>query len=437
MGGTPQHPEPIFERLPHGPSGLAREEVARNQRIRMYGAMIESVHQRGYRSTTVAHVIALAGVSRRAFYEQFSNKEDCFLATHDIVVARARKQMVDAWEARSGFNNRVRGACAALLENIARFPKGPRLVLVDSLGIGPRGRDRMLQSGMGFELIVGQVLERAPDGAPLQPLLLRGLVGGIRHVAFLHMLEGRESELASLGDQLVELLGALRSPLTAGLGWVAVGEPGPAPASRAAFLQGSDARKRSLAAIATLTLRHGYAGLTDAQIASVAGMSTEAFHRQFAGREQCFLALVDELIAEAVRTSAAASERCPDWSAGVRAGMAAFVGHLVANQALSRLAFVELFEVGPAAVGHVGAMAQALTSLLCRGAPPPRHGPKLARQAIAGGLSAILCTHIADRRMLRLPGLVDQLSFLVLAPHLGAGGAVEAIGAARAHRSAA
>ena len=78
---------------------MDREEVARNQRARLYGAMIESISQRGYQATTVAHVIGLAGVSRRAFYELFSNKEQCFLATYDIVVARSRKRVLDAWGA--------------------------------------------------------------------------------------------------------------------------------------------------------------------------------------------------------------------------------------------------------------------------------------------------------------------------------------------------
>src|ERR1041385_1916794 len=66
------------------PNGMTREDVARNQRARMYGGMIEAVHEHGYQRTHVAHVIALAGVSRRAFYEQFANKEACFIATYDI-----------------------------------------------------------------------------------------------------------------------------------------------------------------------------------------------------------------------------------------------------------------------------------------------------------------------------------------------------------------
>ena len=89
MARTKDQLSPLYRRLPHGPNGMEREEVARNQRSRLYGAMIESVARNGYQRTTVAHVIALAGVSRRAFYELFANKEDCFLATYDIVVARA------------------------------------------------------------------------------------------------------------------------------------------------------------------------------------------------------------------------------------------------------------------------------------------------------------------------------------------------------------
>jgi len=113
---------------------MDREEIARNQRARLYGAMIEAVSQRGHHATTVAHVIGLAGVSRRAFYEQFANKEQCFLGTYDIVVAGTRKRMLEAWASERGWANRVHAACKALLDEVADSPKGPRLVLVDALG---------------------------------------------------------------------------------------------------------------------------------------------------------------------------------------------------------------------------------------------------------------------------------------------------------------
>ncbi len=154
----------MYDRLPHGPSGMEREEVARNQRTRLYGGMIESVSQRGYHATTVAHVIALAGVSRRAFYELFANKEECFLATYDIIVARARKRVFDAWTEERGWANRLHAGCKALLDDVAAQPKGPRLVLVDSLGVGPAARGRMQLAGLAFERLVAGALQAAPDG---------------------------------------------------------------------------------------------------------------------------------------------------------------------------------------------------------------------------------------------------------------------------------
>src|ERR1700758_4135239 len=124
MAGTRQDLAPMYRRLPHGPSGMAREEVARNQRNRLCGAMIEAVARNGYERTTVAHVIALAGVSRRAFYELFANKEDCFLGTYDAVVAQHRRRVLQAWISERGWENRLHASCSALIGGLARAPKG-------------------------------------------------------------------------------------------------------------------------------------------------------------------------------------------------------------------------------------------------------------------------------------------------------------------------
>jgi hypothetical protein len=44
---------PLYQRLPHGPHRLGTEEVIRNQRSRMHGAMIEAVAANGYERTSV------------------------------------------------------------------------------------------------------------------------------------------------------------------------------------------------------------------------------------------------------------------------------------------------------------------------------------------------------------------------------------------------
>ena len=74
--------------LPAGRHGLTRSYVLSNQRDRIVGSVIEVVSETGYAGLTVRGVVERAGVSRRTFYEHFSNKQDVFLAVYDVVVER-------------------------------------------------------------------------------------------------------------------------------------------------------------------------------------------------------------------------------------------------------------------------------------------------------------------------------------------------------------
>ncbi len=426
---------PLFQRLPRGPNGLDREEVARNQRARIYGAMIESVARRGYHRTTVAHVIALAGVSRRAFYEQFANKQACFLATYDIVVARARKQVIEGWQQERGWSNRLHASCRALLQNTAFAPKGPRLVLVDALGIGPAARERMQLAHLAFERLVAFILDAAPDRAHA-PLAARAIVAGTRHVAFMRLLEGRERELATMTEDLLDLIDAYRTPHARRLTALAPAAPLPAHPAPVEFLAADDSRARSLASLVHLTLQEGYAVLSDPQIAECAGISTEAFHREFASKEAAFLTVLDEIVGEARRAVQRSVDDSASWPEAVWRAMAAFVGYLIAHEPLLRIAFVDVFEVGPAMIGRLTRSIDAVTSPLARHAPVPRHGGAITADAVTGATWGIIASHVSGGGLTRLAGLVDHLSFVVLAPYVGGRTAVREIEAARAHRTA-
>ncbi len=410
---------------------MERDEVARNQRARLYGAMIESISQRGYQSTTVAHVIGLAGVSRRAFYELFANKEECFLATYDIVVARARKRVLDAWQQERGWANRLHAGCKALLDDAADAPKGPRLVLVDALGIGPKARERMQLAGFTFERLVASAFQVAPDGVGFPRLTSRGIVGGVRHVVFMRMLDGRERELYALTDEVLDWIESYRTPAAARLSMFGLPTPTHQPPAPAAFLAREDKRARVLGSVVHLTLDEGYSHLTDPQIAQFAGMSTEAFHKQFANKEECFLAVLDEFVKEALDSVRPSFESAASWPEGVYRAMSAFVDYLVAHEALLRMAFIDLFEVGPGMVGRMNRSVEGFTKLLTDSGPQPRRGPEVALEAVTGALWAIISGYVANGRLARLPSVVDHLAFTVLAPYVGPKAAVEAIQAAR------
>jgi AcrR family transcriptional regulator len=421
----------MYRRLPHGPSGMAREEVERNQRSRLYGAMIEAVARNGYERTTVAHVIALAGVSRRAFYELFANKEDCFLGTHDVMVAQVRRRLLHAWLAEHGWANRMHSSCQSLLEGLARAPKGPRLMLVDSLGIGPRARERMQLAGLVFERIVASAFSLAPEPVYYPQLTSRVVVAGMRHVVFNRLLERRHRELAELSDEVLDWIESYRMPPGIRLPTLTLAPPPHLPPTPAAFLTGDEERARVLGSVVHLTLDEGYAALTDPQIARFAGISTEAFHRQFRNKEEGFLAVLDEFVAESLECVCPAMDGADSWEEAACRAMEAFLAHLVAHQALLRIAFIDLFEVGPAMIGRMTRSVADFTAMLTSQAPEPLRAPRIAQEAVTGAVWGVISTFVSNNRLSRLPSLVDHLTFTVLAPYIGPRAAVEALAAGR------
>src|ERR1700684_2295668 len=95
--------------------GFGRGQVTEIQRARMIAAMIDVVSERGRADSTVAHVGARSGVSRRTFYEVFDDFEDCFLAALDQSLTEASRYVLDAYDPTERWRTRIRSALAGLL----------------------------------------------------------------------------------------------------------------------------------------------------------------------------------------------------------------------------------------------------------------------------------------------------------------------------------
>jgi AcrR family transcriptional regulator len=425
---------PLYKRLPHGPHGLGREAVARHQRARLYGGMVESVYQRGYAATSVAHVIALAGVSRRAFYEQFSNKEDCFLSTYDALVAASRKRVLKAWLSERGWANRLYAACQLFLEGIASDPRGAYLVLVESLGIGPRGHERLQHTTTAFERVVATGFSLTPDGIALPPLAPRAIVGGVRFVVIRRLREKREAELAGLTDELLDWVSSYRSSAITRLRTLGSARPSRLVVKRARFLTREDRRSAVMDAMVQLALEEGYPNITDAEIARAAAVSTEAFHREFSNKQECLLAVVDEFAAEAHDAVLRATRNDENWPEAVHKGVEALIGYCAAHPGLVKLSFIDLFDAGDGMVERVSGLMDGFINVMTKRIPEPQRAPAVAAEAIIGAVWAILSSYAPHDRLRYLPCLVDHLSFLILAPYVGPRAAVEAIETAGSKR---
>jgi AcrR family transcriptional regulator len=200
--------------LPKGRHGLSREFIAGNQRERLLDAMANVVAEKGYAATRVADITNYAGVSRKTFYELFTDKEDCFLAAYDAITALLMDKMArgleavaeDTWEAKVG------ALLGAFLRFLAAEPAFARMCIVEVLGSGPRGLARRDAAVEAFHPIVDQ-LPRSQPGADqwLSPLTPQFVTGGIFEVVYAAIRRGETASLPELEDDLTRL--AFRSYL--------------------------------------------------------------------------------------------------------------------------------------------------------------------------------------------------------------------------------
>ena len=116
--------------------GVARDEVLRSQRERLFGAVVLASVQRGYEATTVGELLALSGVSRASFYEHFADKGECFAAAMRELLAMATASISCGLLGEGSWEQRARGAFDALLALIAAEPVAARCCLLEAWRAG-------------------------------------------------------------------------------------------------------------------------------------------------------------------------------------------------------------------------------------------------------------------------------------------------------------
>jgi AcrR family transcriptional regulator len=190
-------------RFPAGVRTLSADLVKAVQRERLLAAMISTVTEVGYNTITVQNVLTRAGISRPTFYEQFDDKEDCFLAAFDASAARMRQRIEAAVsDAGPGWRDQLRSGIAELLRFIIEEPQEARTVIVEARASSPAGlmrRDDLLDHFAGcIDALVREDLEETPSA-----IAAAGVVGGIESVLYARLQKGETEELEALLPSLM------------------------------------------------------------------------------------------------------------------------------------------------------------------------------------------------------------------------------------------
>src|SRR3954447_22686386 len=197
----PRNPNSIYFRHLDLTDRRVRAAASASQRARLLDAMTRAVAGKGYAKVTVSDVVALAEVSRRTFYEEFTDKEACFVAAYetgsrlviDDIRGAVRAADADDW------HERVRVGIECYLATLSAEPDLARMLLVDVLGAGPRAVELRRRVREDFaELYAGS---EGQVSAPYR----RALVGAISELVQEHILTAGAATLGDLSPTLVDL----------------------------------------------------------------------------------------------------------------------------------------------------------------------------------------------------------------------------------------
>jgi AcrR family transcriptional regulator len=197
--------------LPRGRHAFTREAVAASQRERLREGIAEAVATKGYAATTVADVVALAAVSRRTFYEHYSDLESCFLDAYRDGMEWLLSEIRQAVRAHpsADWRDRSRISVEAYLRALAARPDAAWAFSIEAMGGGravvQHRSDvlrRWVRQWSGLQALAHRELESSADVGDDHLLLL---VGGIEELVRECLVRKGAATLPHLADRINEI----------------------------------------------------------------------------------------------------------------------------------------------------------------------------------------------------------------------------------------
>jgi len=414
---------------------MKADEVARHQKDRLEGAIVEAVARHGFASTTVRELVTLAGVSKSTFYDHFESKEECFLATFDSIVGEVAEEVAQAYAGDGDERERLVAALRRFIEIVVERPEDAAFAIIDSLTLGSAGIAHRERAWEAFEQVAREYFDNNASSQPVSDLTVRAIIAGISGVVYQYLRNGKTKELPGVVEPLIDWALSYQAPDTelvrrgvvaaeqppspeAGgeeeetLGWE---EPPDSPLSRASLSQ----RERIVRAAARVVVERGYESLSIPAISAAAGTSNQTFYENFNSKRDAFIAAYEIASEKALRICVEAFESGADGPASIGAVLRALTEHIARDEMYARLAFLEMMTAGPPALDRSEEVMNAVLAFV-----EARKGtkelwskvPRVVLEATAGGIWFVIQREVAHGRDDSLPGKTPELARLALLP---------------------
>jgi len=385
--------------------------------------MTQIVAEHGYDAVKVREVVKLAGVSSKSFYRLFKSKEECFLRTHEMVIRGARTGLLASQHNQEEWRERPRLIYAAFAREMAVNPDSAFVALIGAYADGPAALRQAYSAEATFAAMIAASFARAPDGIVVPPMVIEGMMAGVARVARNRLREGRQGELAGMEEEVMEWAMSFASKLAGGLAELDLGSllGNPAATTDVSLPPNGD-RATILAAVGKLVSNDGYkySDLSVPRIRRGAGVSRRIFDLHFDDVEECFLAALDERAAGVAAQAARAQMSGATWGGGVHRAINAYATQIAGDPLLARVCAQNNFAVGSNGSVTRLRLVAGVSDQLRDSAPLESRASEFSAEASAGAVWNVFHHHVLRDWVVHHPEISATLSYMALAPTLGA-----------------
>jgi AcrR family transcriptional regulator len=156
-------PPPV---LPRGRPSLSPSEIARQQRERIVYATAEAAATKGYAAVTIADITTTAGVDRRVFYAHFHDKQQAFLAAHEMGFQQTMAVCARAFFSSDSWPERIWEGLRAKTHFNATHPVVAHIGYVEAHAVGSPAIQRVDDSRAAYNIFVQEGFRRTSSPPP-------------------------------------------------------------------------------------------------------------------------------------------------------------------------------------------------------------------------------------------------------------------------------
>jgi AcrR family transcriptional regulator len=182
--------------IPPGRSKLSKSEIARNQRERILYATATQAAAKGYTVTTVADITAAASVDRRVFYKHFADKQQAFLAVHELVIQQLMALSATAFFSGTTWPERVWEAMQASAQFQATHPVISHIALVESHAVGASAIQRIDDSRAAFTIFLQEGNQQR--STPASRTAMEAIGGSVFEICYRLARSGQSDQMSRL-----------------------------------------------------------------------------------------------------------------------------------------------------------------------------------------------------------------------------------------------